>query len=104
MSDTTSTYSNELDKELHKIIARHDGLHGITHNIMGGKMLSEEHCANCRETAKNLKQLFEQATKAAEVRGKLWGIDLAFDCHDYDRIRKVKAELKAQLPEQEKEK
>jgi len=54
--------------------------------------------------ADKIMKVISDATKAAETRGKLWGIDLAFDCHDYDRIRKVKAELKSQLPEEGKDK
>ena len=52
------------DGELHKIIARHDGWHGIVHNVMGGKLLSEEHCANCRETARSIQSLIAAQNNA----------------------------------------
>lgn len=65
--------NTRLDAGLHKVIARHDELHGITHNIMGGKMLSEEHCYNCRETAKSILKLFaqERARLFHEIRSEV---------------------------------
>lgn len=44
-------------------------------------------------TAKRLTQELEQAVLEAELRG----FDVAFDSHDYDRLRKHKATLQTKL-------
>ena len=38
----------------------------------------------------------QEAYKKGYIDGKLEGFDVAFDCHDYDRLRTYRAEL-AQL-------
>ena len=63
----------------------------LQNTICASHLLEQDGCLYCDEV--KLKQTI--ATKLLEA--ELKGFDVAFDCHDYDRLRAYKAKLTAQL-------
>jgi len=51
------------------------------------------------EVVEELEKLIAQQVREAKIEA----FDIAFDCHDYDRIREMKTELQAQLQKDSKD-
>lgn len=52
--------STDIDKEIDEMLTRQNGLHGIQHQVMGGKNLAFDYCVNCKESKTATKALIRK--------------------------------------------
>lgn len=80
-----------------EILTRQNGLHGVQHQIMGGKNLAFEYCTHCKETAAKL--------EALRIQDRISELELFVNKHEVHpdlrenyidpRITELQATLKA---------
>jgi len=68
----SSTPLDTLQAEIEDILTKQNSLHGIVHNVLGGKNLAFEYCRNCKDAAQTLLTKIQEYVEEAFENSEDW--------------------------------